>query len=305
MAGATGARVPAELRPPTDKTFFKLALRRPGSDLEYLVEHLKKEFGIAHLADTSVELVLAYLYEECLLEDDYPQSQALWRFLRLYRHTILQSVEHLKGTEGDGFYGVLHEIITADPEAEITVITFNHNLQVEKALTSLSKELAKGKLRFDLKSAYSIKFHQVMPRREESASFPCDGEHGTQVLKPHGSLNWVFVEKMRGNPLLLLRDNLELLYLDPHCNPVTGLVVSTGKGPSGESWPVVIPPLSHKSDLYPALLRPVQERSEEALSTAERLVIFGYSFPDADYSARRWIQRALHLKRGSAGSGAH
>ena len=58
-----------------------------------------------------------------------------------------------------------------------------------------------------------------------------------------------------------------------------------------------MPPIYEKSTIYEKLLSPLRKQAENALREAQRLIIFGYSFPDADYMARSLIRRAMHKNK--------
>jgi hypothetical protein len=58
--------------------------------------------------------------------------------------------------------------------------------------------------------------------------------------------------------------------------------------------PLIVPPIYEKANRYADLLASIRIRAEEEIAKADRIIIFGYSFPDADFMAKSMIRRAIH-----------
>jgi hypothetical protein len=62
--------------------------------------------------------------------------------------------------------------------------------------------------------------------------------------------------------------------------------------------PLVVPPIYEKGPLYRQQIGTLWTSARDALEQAEELIIFGYSFPDADYGARSLLRGAVHQNAG-------
>ena len=57
------------------------------------------------------------------------------------------------------------------------------------------------------------------------------------------------------------------------------------------TWPLIVPPIFEKGTYLNRALEPVWLAAWQALSEADRLVIYGYSFPAADEQTRAFFRR--------------
>jgi hypothetical protein len=73
--------------------------------------------------------------------------------------------------------------------------------------------------------------------------------------------------------------------------------IGASNRPGGRSWnlwPLVVPPIYDKQRVTGMrLLQQVWDRAYDAIRTADRLVLFGYSIPDADVLARQMLRTAV------------
>ena len=70
------------------------------------------------------------------------------------------------------------------------------------------------------------------------------------------------------------------------------LTETVGKG-TPFTFPIVVPPVVHKSGILHRELQPVWALAEERLKSADRVIIFGYSCPVTDWEAANLIGRSL------------
>ena len=70
------------------------------------------------------------------------------------------------------------------------------------------------------------------------------------------------------------------------------LTQEAGKG-TPFTFPIVIPPVVHKSGILHDELQPVWNLAEERLEAADKVIIFGYSCPTNDWESANLIGRAL------------
>ena len=69
---------------------------------------------------------------------------------------------------------------------------------------------------------------------------------------------------------------------------------TVGVGQSRDLLPVVVPPIYEKASRYGRVVGDVWTQADEAIRDAGELIVFGYSFPDADFAARSLLRSAYH-----------
>ena len=63
------------------------------------------------------------------------------------------------------------------------------------------------------------------------------------------------------------------------------------------TFPVIVPPVTHKSLILNNAIRPIWVKAEKALSIADEILIFGYSCPSMDFESSNLIERAIKANR--------
>ena len=63
------------------------------------------------------------------------------------------------------------------------------------------------------------------------------------------------------------------------------------------TFPVIVPPVVHKSGILHQSLRPLWQIAEEKLREADRVIVFGYSCPPNDWESANLIARALSANK--------
>jgi len=58
--------------------------------------------------------------------------------------------------------------------------------------------------------------------------------------------------------------------------------------------PLIVPPIYEKAARYQNVVQPLWGAAAEEIRKAEKLIIFGYSFPDTDFAARSMLKRSFH-----------
>jgi len=116
-------------------------------------------------------------------------------------------------------------------------------------------------------------------------------ERAVDLLKVHGSLNWLYCPVCKA------------MWLTPKRKGVIALISGRGrrticKSCEGRYVPVLIPPTYFKVMSNPHLIA-VWEQAERHLRRCERIIFCGYSLPDAD------IHIKYLLKRGQLNRGDH
>jgi hypothetical protein len=109
------------------------------------------------------------------------------------------------------------------------------------------------------------------------------------LLKLHGSLNWyVPVGNKQPPPLGDAKRK-------PRCTArksVPNVFRLRLKEGVTWTWPVIVPPVADKGVLLGGILRGLWQQAAAALSRARSVLLFGYSFPNADAEAEALFRSA-------------
>ena len=176
-------------------------------------------------------------------------------------------------------------------------MTFNQDLVVEKAIHNALKTQAYSHIPFTVATAYYVDFDDYV-RPGGSAGFKENytGRPSYAVLKLHGSLNWVYPVRSADDAKNALRvPSSRLFCID---DPTIRLRIRLESGTRAQdTLPLVVPPIYEKSGVIREKLRPVWSAAREAIQRADRIVVFGYSFPEADVAARNMLRSAFHANQ--------
>jgi hypothetical protein len=292
-------------RPPLDAEFFSVALRLDSGDpnLTKVRNYYKTtyETDICSQPNDSMERVMAGLYPD--LFNTALESKALPAFralLRLFTDRLASTTNDLDATQKRFLYRIINNFLWQKVEPQdITVITFNQDLQVEKMLEKLSaaKHHAKCSERiFAFPSMYAVPkatWKEITgPDTKDPDVFPVtDDQECLQVLKLHGSLNWYSTHNSRDptRKAMLNQDRRlsvtqrRLIEIDMKLKRKNRTVYTV---------PVMVPPVTHKSSVVPTLLGPVWELAEARLIEADKVIVFGYSCPVLDFESANLLRRA-------------
>jgi hypothetical protein len=306
-AGATVSDVATRARttrPPLDKQFFSIcALAGYPTLLERIEGYMTRtyEVNIRDPGHDSLEQVMGQLYVDVLNPTLGRTARPAFRaLLRLFNERLAYTTNNIRATQKRFLYRILSYYLSEGfKPGDITIVTFNQDLQVEKILQLLA---SKARWRncadqiFCFPGCYEL---SIPPGRVTSPSsglgdvFDNDPPHPdcVRVLKLHGSLNWYSKHNSRNPTTRAMFNpsrNLSItrrreIYVD-----------MTASGPSRSSYtlPVVIPPVTHKTAVLHNSMKPIWEKAEDRLKTAEHLVIFGYSCPALDFESSNMLRRS-------------
>jgi hypothetical protein len=311
-AGASVADVntrSAVSRPPLDAEFFSIALRLSSKDpnLTRVRDYYRKTYGtdICGPPNDSMERVMAGLYPD--LFNTALENKALPAFralLRLFTDRLASTTNNLEATQKRFLYRIINNFLwqKVDPQ-DITIITFNQDLQVEKILERLSTEKHHAKCWervFAFPSLYAVPktaWKEITGPRSKSADvFPVtDDQECLQVLKLHGSLNWYSTHNSRTPTRRAMLNQKRRLSVTRRRLIDPDMRVKT-ESRSVYTFPVVVPPVTHKSSVLPGALGPVWELAERRLIEADRVIVFGYSCPALDFESANLLRRASETR---------
>lgn len=310
-AGATAAEagtgVPVRNRPPLDKRFFSEmpGERRRGVDVRAIEDHLDQNFGI-HLEGEydSLEAVMSLLFTERRASTT---SANLFRRLTLEFNTYVSETTNRLNPHARGLtYRMLLRFLERHVEpSALALISFNQDIQAEKALESLARTARwqnRGIFDFPFLYGFPARMSGVrMSPADEFTIAPSD-TGGIRLFKLHGSLNW-WTEFGRSEPTLdqmFRRDRTAVVMRNSILPPYRNLsrVLQPGSGGRQRkgtvyALPIVVPPVPQKTSLLPAFLDPVWDAAREKLANADVVVVFGYSCPRLDAESANLLRQSL------------
>jgi len=308
-AGATLSDVatrPRRERPPLDQGFFQIArLTDPkltGSVASYMTKTYESD--ILRPTEDSLERVMGQIYTDTFNPGLKSEATEAFRsLLRLFTSRIATTTNSLPATTRRYLYRIInHYLKNGCSPDELTIITYNQDLQVEKTLCLLSKPQRWRKQSdriFNFPGCYSLDDREVTSptykTNEELFEVSDRVDDCIRVLKLHGSLNWYSSHTSK-------RPSQQAMF-----NPRRNLgitrrrIIPSDMTISGKrqthALPIVVPPVTHKSAVLHNDLRKVWRRAERALEKAEEIVIFGYSCPPLDFESANQLRRAERKSR--------
>ena len=188
-----------------------------------------------------------------------------------------------------------------DPE-QAAVISFNYDVIADIALAMRSKAFAFDRADVEMLGAgdhhlidYGVDFANVQP--------PPEGARRFQLLKLHGSFNWLR-SRLTGNLYFGgMQKAAGILFQTPAQRAASDLrSLFRHKKPHGripdtfdDLEPVLVTP-THLKDLRNPHLARIWRRAEECLRGARRIVFIGYSLPGDDLHVKYLFKRAMETR---------
>lgn len=302
-AGTTRAarpNAPISRLPPLDADFFEIATRCEASSAKAVSACLGAVFGeYSGALLNSLETATSCLYLKALdakPKDDVHQGFLL--LLALLRRVLGFTTNVIKPGKRSLVYRFLRsELKKAGGHENLSIITFNYDLLIERCLAELSK--VKGGALFHFPGCYRLshieRSHLLLAEKPPE---PFDGpsllHEGVPIYKLHGSLNWYSAHKSQSpTPRQLFKDTRQIYV-------VRSPVISTKKGLSYKRTrrrlymhPVIVPPVSGKRIMMHREIAAIWGQAAKALQSAERIVIVGYSCPPLDLESRILLSENL------------
>ena len=299
LAEALPSHPKKSLHPPLDGTFFAHCSASGYRQQRPIRTYMEAGFGIDPFSeDRGMEEVFNFIYTDA--HTGNPSARCLdayWALISLYRFALAATTNPLQGNSRAGVGAVIRALFEHDPSREFTVITFNQDLVIEKALERTAGMAKYSALPWSIRHAYGINFSSFNTMVSNSVPFSQSAPSSIQVLKLHGSLNWVYPVRSGSDPKNALRHTQR----NPICvndqsiyNQLTRTVRRSSRRRTQDLIPILVPPVYEKSTQVAGLLSSVWDNARAALLQTEELVIFGYSFPDADFAAKAMLRHSLH-----------
>ncbi|KKK58560.1 hypothetical protein LCGC14_3043200, partial [marine sediment metagenome] len=267
------------------------------------LEELLEE-NLPNIEDVITLYDIAYQKDEPLLfESDIDLNIIRKDILYLLTYTIENStIDALNENYTTPVYQAFVEKLTN----EDTIISYNYDTLLDNAILHKFNELDYGfdflteedtitplpeeeKVKLREKKAEEIgisieefKEKYCQPKEESELKF---GTTAPLLIKPHGSLNWLYCPKCY-RYFCLTRKELKNKIIDQF---YPSECVDYCKG----NLQQFIVPLTHHKDFQNPLLNNLWMKINKRLSTAEEVYFIGYSIPDADYISKYYFIKGL------------
>ena len=310
-AGATladGSRKPVKSQPPLDRGFFSGALRSHSRGLRDITRYMQEHYrmDLRRPANDSLERVMAALYTDAFGGDLERQAFAALRTLiGVFLKRLADTTNDIAMTPRSLLYRLVVSVLNAGvPPSNLTIVTFNQDIQVEKALDAIgSRRRRAGQTVLSFPGCYHLPPGLTVSRPfdPDAPEFRIEDTlgNGVALLKLHGSLNWYSRHKTPNPSKRTLFDPKRPIFLTSRKSIDPSMRVTVAKSRIRKfTFPIVIPPVVHKSGILHADLFPVWALAEDRMRTADRVVIFGYSCPANDWESANLISRSLTANRG-------
>lgn len=298
-AKAQNAKV--EARPPLDTDFFRLSKKHAGLEThrKTVQQFVSQHFGMDCFAHPQprMEEVFSLVYT-CSLGSPVPAGarDAFFSLCRIYVTVIANTTNGIDPTRKGPLCRLLYAALA---DGETTVLTFNQDILIEKALHVLAS--SPGPASWFPNTGYAMSFQAFTNPRGgvgHGATFSLapGGSAPTSspvVLKPHGSLNW-FV-KTRDKNAIPTTFKAQKINCTRRRQLSAEMTYTTGKGKGRRrwyTWPIIVPPVLEKGAFLGAALADVWQHAWDQISMADRVILYGYSFPETDAQTRAFFLRA-------------
>lgn len=306
-AGATRAdaarNLPDHRKPPLDRMFFGEATRTYPEMVARIRYYLLENYGrdLDRPENDSLEDVIAVLYADsydpALMPIAFPLFQDL---IRLYNRHLAHTTNGIRIRQAGCLRGILARLLLADvPPENITVVTFNQDIQIEKALASLAskKRYSRVGTILEFPGCYRFDERPVVTGPDGGPLFRrgSASHEGVAVLKLHGSLNWYSRHASPDLSQVRLFDPGRKLLVTRRMEIYPDMGFSQeGRGRTRwNTFPIVVPPVAAKARIMHDRVKPLWSLAGQSLREATSVIIFGYSCPAMDFESANLIGRSL------------
>jgi hypothetical protein len=290
-------------RPPLDKEFFKLSSRAGNqAQVSRVADYMRRIYAVDIRDSThdSLEEVMSQLYNDVGNPNLAGRARpAFLSLLRLFNERLAETTNNIAATQHRYLYRMLSHFLSSGYAPEVTIVTFNQDLQAEKVLQLLA---SKGKWRglraeiFSFPGLYELAVPSsrvTAPSSGSGALFPEEPKNPRciRILKLHGSLNWYSSHNSRTpSTSAMFRPSRNLSITRRRDIYMDMTVIRPTR--STHALPVVIPPVTHKTAVLHNAIKPIWTEAEKRLTRADRVVIFGYSCPALDFESSNMLRRS-------------
>jgi len=298
LAEALPARPNPATTPPLDATFFHLCSFAKLTGRDVVKKYMTSTYGIDPLnGHNTMEQIFNYIHADAV--SPYSSAQCLeayWALTLMYAEAIRTTTNALEGSSRSGVGALLRCLYRGDPAGEVVFVTFNQDLVIERSIQTTVEMTKYSHIPWNLASCYQTEFAGYL-HGSRGARFTLASARprprSTLILKLHGSLNWVYPARSATDRQNAIRNPTTRPLLQIN-RVLPGSMRYTPHQRSVPLLPLIVPPIYEKTPRYRKALSPIWGAAETWLTSAERLIIFGYSFPATDLAARSLFRRCFH-----------
>ena len=280
--------------PPLNMDFFDIARRIDAPASDALFEQILEIRGeISSAARLTMEDGFHSVFMNVIEHPDEKNAQLIYgQYMLLIVAVIAGTTNHLCEKTSGPIDELLFYSQRAPHIGQVTVITFNYDLLVERSLAahhtgSAANPVSAAMYKVPVTSGGVPGILSWNPKLE-----------AFQILKPHGSLNWMIDSKYALYPSAFRNLGTCDLYLfeqsvvplDENNRFDQWSYCSASTVPTGTLLPFLIPPTYAKDEIRLRWLDLQNELVMKAVREANEVVILGYSFPSADPMSRKIIE---------------
>ena len=217
-------------------------------------------------------------------------------FIDLIRYTLHYSI---KNSLNDYGTTEIYQKFVEQLENDDAVISFNYDTLLDNAVKHKFKDLNYGFEITPIRDFIDLTGRTWKNVVNESNCLDTDinlsfkSEKPPLLLKPHGSLNWLYCPKCYNFFFLLgtkIYDYLPYFYECPH---------SLNAEPSRRPRLIEnIVPLTHLKNFKNPIYNVIWMKIVQQLSKADKIYFIGYSLPDADFISKYYFIKGLHRAVG-------
>jgi hypothetical protein len=300
--------LPIDKRPPLDRGFFNnITNSQDRERVDRINEYFKENYGFDILDEENdaIENAMRYIYVDLFNLSLKEEAETAYNdLLFLYNKRIAETTNHLEPINELNLYKILEHFLSIGylPE-NITFVTYNHDLQIEKILEELNQT---GK--FQRSSTLDVFPCYYQINIDKSAiTKPNDPRNRIKIFqanfrdsptikifKMHGSLNWYSFHKGDRITHESLADVDRKIWLTQRKEINLDMRV-TDRIAQGSKFmfPIVVPPVIHKSEIFHDEIKQIWKHAEKALKSSHELLIFGYSCSPLDFESSNLFKRAI------------
>ncbi len=290
-------------RSPLNNGFFSASNKTHRKIVNKINSYMTDHYGIniRYSDEDFLENVMVCLYTDIFNEELSSQAlEAFQNLISLYTKRIAQTTNNIPITENLLLYRLIdHYLSSGFKPDNISIVTFNHDMQIEKILYNLtrSEKWNNYGIIYRFPSMYMAGFTRTdvtAPSNKNQDLFDVHHEEsgGIKVLKLHGSLNWYSRHNSdRLSPRVMFNPERKIWVtrrqkVDPSMKQI-------GRRGKKFTFPIIIPPVIHKSAILHNKQKKIWQCTETILKNSMELTIFGYSCPSTDYESLNLFKRSL------------
>lgn len=288
-------------RPPLDRRFFLNAKvgHRGATDriARFFQKHL--QYDIYAEGHDRLEGIMSMLYSDIYHPQIGAEAFDVFRSLiMLYNRRIAETTNSMKTNNRRFLFKLIaNHLSDIEKISDITFITFNQDVHLEKTLHQFSRykkyEKYSGMLNYP--AGYKLKSPTLThPTAANIERFPTadETEEHPKLLKLHGSLNWYSTHNTPNLSQRQIFNPKRKIHIIDQIRIGTNFKLVKEKR-SVDTFPIIIPPVVHKSSVLHSELKPLWTDAEQALRSAKDIVVCGYSCPESDVESANMIRRGI------------